>query len=359
MKKNPPIAPTTGIEPAESLRSGSGAFAAGVQERVRRLIDNVKSVIYIDTRKLEHIIAAQIAGGHVMLADAHGVGKTSLAKALAGSIDWSDSPVEPGVRRVKPFSRIQCTVDLLPQDILGFSRFLGTSSRLTFVRGPIFAHYVLCDEINLLTPKTQGSFFQAMEEQTVTVENRTHALPDPFLIIATMNLKGVHLFPLPAPQLDRFMIQLSVGYPTPEDEAAIIRQHGREDAWERFGAVIRSAELIEWQRLVDQVSIHREVVEYIVDCVRQTRQRSEVLMGASPRTGVKVSRLARSLAMVRGQDYVTIDLVKEIFLPAVAHRLVMQDPAQAPEPLLGEIMQSVPAEARRRPGNRDGDHAGE
>jgi MoxR-like ATPase len=354
MNENPGTAPEA-LETAESLGDDSRVFAAGVQERVRRLIENVKSVIYIDTRKLEHIIAAQIAGGHVMLADAHGVGKTSLAKALAGSIDWSDGPVEPGARRVKPFSRIQCTVDLLPQDILGFSRFLGSSSRLTFVRGPIFAHYVLCDEINLLTPKTQGSFFQAMEEQTVTVENRTHDLPDPFLIIATMNLKGVHLFPLPAPQLDRFMVQLSVGYPTPEDEASIIRQHGREDAWQSFGPVIRSTELIEWQRLVDRVSIHPEIVDYVVACVRQTRQRSEVLMGASPRTGVKVSRLARSLAMIRGQDYVTVDLVKEIFLPAVAHRLVMQDPAQAPEPLLGEIMQSVPAEPGRRRGDRPGE----
>jgi len=323
----------------------------GVRSRVGRLIGNIKSVIYIDTRKLEYMIAAQIAGGHVMLADAHGVGKTSLAKALAGSIDWSAREADAGGRRVKPFSRIQCTVDLLPQDILGFSRFVGDSTRLSFVRGPIFAHYVLCDEINLLTPKTQGSFFQAMEEQTVTIENRTHDLPDPFFIIATMNLKGVHLFPLPAPQLDRFMIQLSVGYPSPEDEAAIIQQHGREDAWDTFGPVVASGELISWQRLVDRVSIHPEIVEYIVSCVRQTRQSSEVLMGASPRTGVKVSRLARALALIRGQDYVTIDLVKEIFLPAVAHRLVMQDAAQVPEPLLQEIMRSVPVESGR---GRDG-----
>jgi MoxR-like ATPase len=369
MKKNSSPATDTGLQgasrhreaadgalrdAADGSRTEGTAELAAVKARVQRLIENVKSVIYIDTRKLEHIIAAQIAGGHVMLADAHGVGKTSLAKALAGSIDWLDSEpaAEPDRRKVKPFSRIQCTVDLLPQDILGFTRFLGSSPRLSFVRGPIFAHYVLCDEINLLTPKTQGSFFQAMEEQTVTVENKTYELPDPFLLIATMNLKGVHLFPLPAPQLDRFMVQLSVGYPSPADEAAIIRQHGREDAWESFGPVIRSAELIEWQRLVDRVSIHPEIVDYIVTCVRQTRQRSEVLMGASPRTGVKISRLARALAMIRGQDYVTVDLVKEIFLPAVAHRLVMQDPAQVPEPLLGEILQSVPAEARQRRGDR-------
>jgi MoxR-like ATPase len=317
----------------------------GVRQGVARLIENIKSVIYIDTHKLEYIIAAQIAGGHVMLADAHGVGKTSLARALAGSIRWVED-VQPGDDRgVKHFSRIQCTVDLLPQDILGFSRFLGSSSRLTFIPGPIFAHYVLCDEINLLTPKTQGSFFQAMEEQTVTVESKTYQLPDPFFIISTMNLKGVHLFPLPAPQLDRFMVQLSMGYPDSQDEASIIKQHGRDDAWSRFAPVVTSAEMLQWQRLVDSVSIHSDVVDYIVACVRQTRHHPDVLMGASPRTGVKVSRLARALALLRDQDYVNIDLVKEIFLPAVSHRLVMQDASQSSVPLLEEILRTVPVGA--------------
>jgi MoxR-like ATPase len=317
----------------------------GVRQGVARLIENIKSVIYIDTHKLEYIIAAQIAGGHVMLADAHGVGKTSLARALAGSIRWVEDGQPGDDRGVKHFSRIQCTVDLLPQDILGFSRFLGSSSRLTFIPGPIFAHYVLCDEINLLTPKTQGSFFQAMEEQTVTVESKTYQLPDPFFIISTMNLKGVHLFPLPAPQLDRFMVQLSMGYPDSQDEASIIKQHGRGDAWSRFAPVVTSAEMLQWQRLVDSVSIHSDVVDYIVACVRQTRHHPDVLMGASPRTGVKVSRLARALALLRDQDYVNIDLVKEIFLPAVSHRLVMQDASQSSVPLLEEILRTVPVGA--------------
>jgi MoxR-like ATPase len=319
-----------------------------VRPGVARLIENIKSVIYIDTRKLEYIIAAQIAGGHVMLADAHGVGKTSLARALAGSIRWVKDEASPNAgdsQGIKHFSRIQCTVDLLPQDILGFSRILGSSSQLTFIPGPIFAHYVLCDEINLLTPKTQGSFFQAMEEQTVTVESKTYELPDPFFIISTMNLKGVHLFPLPAPQLDRFMVQLSMGYPDSRDEASIIKQHGRDDAWSRFAPVITSSEMLAWQRLVDGVSIHSDIVDYIVACVRQTRHHPDVLMGASPRTGVKVSRLARALALLRGQDYVTIDLVKEIFLPAVSHRLVMQDASQSSVPLLEEILKTVPVGA--------------
>jgi len=235
---------------------------------------------------------------------------------------------------------------LLPQDILGFSRLDGSASDLVFMPGPIFSHFVLCDEINLLTPKTQGSFFQAMEEQAVSIEGQTYQLPSPFFIIATMNLKGVHLFPLPAPQLDRFMIQLSMGIPDPEMEASIIKQHGRDDGWKEFRPVIGSSEMRAWQRLVDEVSIHPDVIDYIVACVRETRHHADVLMGATPRSGVKVSRLARALAMVRGTDYVTVDLIKEIFLPAVAHRLVMHDPSQSKEEFLGTILDNVPVEAK-------------
>ena len=323
-------------------------FDAAVKSGVNRLISNIKSVIYIDTTKLEYLVAAKIAGGHVMLADAHGVGKTSLARALAGSIEWDSGEVSQDGVHIEAFNRIQCTVDLLPQDILGFTRLDGSGSQFIFNKGPIFAHFVLCDEINLLTPKTQGSFFQAMEEQTVTIEGNTYHLSDPFFIISTMNLKGAHLFPLPAPQLDRFMIQLSIGYPDPQDEAAIIKQHGRDDAWDDFKPVISSGELLKWQKRVDDVSIHTDIIDYIVECVRQTRYHPDVLMGASPRTGVKVSRLARALALIRGSDYVSIDLIKEIFLTAVSHRLVMQDPDQSSSVVLESILDIVPVESAKR-----------
>jgi MoxR-like ATPase len=318
-----------------------------VQAGAQKLIDNIRSVIYIDPLKLEYMIAAQIAGGHVMLADSHGVGKTSLARALAASIDWKEADVSSEGIEVEPFSRIQCTVDLLPQDILGYTRIDSSSSDLVFTRGPIFAHFVLCDEINLLTPKTQGSFFQAMEEQTVTIEGRTYHLEDPFFIISTMNLKGAHLFPLPAPQLDRFMIQLSMGYPDTAEEISIVKQHGRDDGWGSFSAVVKSADIIEWRRVVDQVSLHEEVVRYIVDCVRKTRQHPEVQTGASPRTGVKISRLVRALALVRGIDFVTIDMVKEVFYNAVSHRLIMRDPDLAPNGVIDSILNTVPVEPRR------------
>ena len=332
-----------------------------VKDEVSDLINNIKSVIYIDNRKLEYLVAANIAGGHVILADSHGVGKTSLARALAGSINWNreSSAVEQtetptngsggsgtgatGVA-MDDFSRIQCTVDLLPQDILGYNRIVGTSHELLFHRGPIFAHFVLCDEINLLTPKTQGSFFQAMEEQNVTVEGKTFLLSDPFFIIATMNLKGSHLFPLPAPQLDRFMLQLSMGFPDGKDEAEIVKQHGRNDSWKHFGPVIGYDRIMGWKDLVDTVVISPEVVDYVVACVRRTREHPEVLMGASPRTGVTISRLARALSLIRGEDYVTIDTIKEILAPAMAHRLVMKNPAISALPVVEEILDNVPVE---------------
>jgi MoxR-like ATPase len=332
------------VDMAETSLAHSRADLLQVSRGAARLVENIRRVIYVDSRKLEYIIAAKIAGGHVILADSHGVGKTSLARALAQSIAWDTTPEQNGEVQVEQFSRIQCTVDLLPQDILGYNRLDGLGHQMLFNKGPIFAHFVLCDEINLLTPKTQGSFFQAMEEQTVTIEGRTYRLPDPFFIIATMNLKGAHLFPLPAPQLDRFMIQISLGFPGAEDEAAIIRQHGRVDGWAGFTPVTAAAELMTWQALVDEVEIHPEIVDYIVECVRQTRAHPDVQLGASPRTGVKLSRMARALALLRGEDYVTVDLVKEILVPAVAHRLVMQDPSQSPVPVIDEVMAKVPVD---------------
>jgi MoxR-like ATPase len=326
-----------------------------IKQSVEMLINNIRNLISVDAKKLEYIIAAQIAGGHVILADSHGVGKTSLARALAQSIRWQ--PETETVRaaatgneghvQMEGFCRIQCTVDLLPQDILGFNRFIGNSSEMFFNKGPIFAHFVLCDEINLLTPKTQGSFFQVMEEQSVTIEGKLYRLTDPFFIIATMNLKGVHLFPLPTPQLDRFMIRLSLGYPSAEEEKNIINQHGKIDAWDSFQSVIDSTDLIRWKKMVDEIQMHPDITSYIVNCVRFTRLHPDIEVPASPRAGVRISRLARSLALCRGMDYVSIDIIKEIFIHAMAHRIITRDPSIPPEAPLTSILNSVPVEPKR------------
>jgi len=331
---------------------------AKIQKSIELLINHIKQLISVDAKKLEYIIAAQIAGGHVILADSHGVGKTSLARALAQSIKWrpEDLSAKSGSKKgdannddvkMEGFSRIQCTVDLLPQDILGFNRFIGHSGEMIFNKGPVFAHFVLCDEINLLTPKTQGSFFQVMEEQSVTIEGKLYKLTDPFFIIATMNLKGVHLFPLPAPQLDRFMIRLSLGYPSEEDETEIINRHGKIDAWDSFTSVIDSADLIRWKKMVDTVQMHPDVTSYLVNCVRQTRVHPDIESPASPRAGVRISRLARSLALCRGMDYVPVDIIKEIFIHSMAHRIITRDPSIPPEAPLENILNTVPVEPKR------------
>jgi len=316
-----------------------------VEKSIKNLCANIQKLISVDDRKLEYIIAAWIAGGHVILADSHGVGKTSLARAMAQSIKWRDEDL--GNIMMEGFSRIQCTVDLLPQDILGYNRFLSNSGELVFNKGPIFAHFVLCDEINLLTPKTQGSFLQVMEEQSVTIEGKHYPLIDPFFIIATMNLKGAHLFPLPVPQLDRFMIRLSLGYPTESEERAIVSMHGQSNAWGDFTSVIESRDLINWKKMVDGVEIHDDVNSYIVSCVRATRNHPDIEVPASPRAGVRISRLLRSLALCRGLDYVPLDFVKETFIPAMAHRIITRDPSIMPETVLEKILDIVAVESRR------------
>lgn len=318
------------------------SYIAAAKNGIDRLVENIRQVIVVQPATLETILASKIAGGHVILADAHGVGKTSLARALSGSIDWGEGQTKDGVK-IEPFSRIQCTVDLLPQDILGFNRFDMQSNRTTFHSGPIFANFILCDEINLLTPKTQGSFLQVMEEQRITIEGSTYHLPDPFFIIATMNLKGSHLFPLPAPQLDRFMVQISLGYPSEQDEIQILTKHGKDDSWKDFKPVIDPNELLAWQKLVDQVSLHADVASYIVRIIRQTRKHPGVITGASPRSGIKLSRLVRALALVRGSDYVTPDLVKEMAFPALCHRIELEDPSRSPSSVIQEVLKEVPA----------------
>jgi MoxR-like ATPase len=186
-----------------------------------------------------------------------------------------------------------------------------------------------------------------MEEQSVTIEGKSYRLNDPFFIIATMNLKGVHLFPLPTPQLDRFMIRLSLGYPDEKEEREIINRHGRIDAWDNFDSVIDSTGLIDLKRMVDEVQMHPDVCSYIVNCVRQTRVHPDIETPASPRAGVRISSLVRSLALCRGMDYVPVDLVKETFIPAMAHRIVTRDPSITPEAPLENILNSVPVEPKK------------
>ena len=316
-------------------------FFKAAHKGITNVKKNIFSVISLEEKKLDYILAAKIAGGHVILADSHGVGKTSLARALASSIDWQKERQTKDGILAKSFNRIQCTVDLLPQDILGFNRFDMENNKYNFNPGPIFGHFILCDEINLLTPKTQGSFFQAMEEQRVSIEGETFTLPFPFFIIATMNLRGQHLFPLPAPQLDRFMIQLSMGYPDEKNEMKIVEFHGKETSWNAFQTVAEIGELLAWQKLVDAVSINENVIHYIVKFVRASRKHPGVLTGLSPRAAIKMARIARALSLVRGDNYTSIDIVKELLEPVFSHRLELEDTSISPSEILQRIQKEI------------------
>ena len=327
-------------------------FLVIASETIQTLVKNIRSVIIISENKLEYIVAAKIAGGHVILADIHGVGKTSLARAFADSIEWAPEKKEMRSKKkdqkekeeeiqVQKFQRIQCTVDLLPQDIIGFNYFNMAKNTYLFNPGPIFSHFLLCDEINLLTPKAQGAFFQAMEERSINIERTKYELPSSFFIIATMNIEGQHLFPLPLPQLDRFIIQLSLNYPNEEAEYSIIERHALENSWQNLVPVVKESELIAWTKLVDRVTISPDVIRYIVSILQASRKYPGVKVALSPRAGIRMSRLSRALAVVRGKDYVDIDLIKELAKPTFAHRLELENTEMSKEDVIQSIVDSI------------------
>lgn len=284
---------------------------------------------------IELLGVALLCEGHVLIEDVPGIGKTSLAKAMAACLN-----VE--------FSRIQFTPDLLPSDITGIFYFNQRSGDFEFRPGPIHANVVLADEINRATPRTQSSLLEAMEERQVTVEGFTSTLARPFLVIATQNpveLEGT--FPLPEAQLDRFLLRLTVGYPTAEEEASILRRFGSAQGRAEVRGFASAEDVITLMDLVRQVYVSDSVVEYIVAISRATRSHESVELGASPRATLALYRTAQALAALRGRTFVTPDDVKALVGPVLAHRLVLRHQGRvrglAVERVLRSIVESVPA----------------
>jgi MoxR-like ATPase len=271
-----------------------------------------------------------------------GIGKTTLAKSLAGCLNAE-------------FRRIQFTPDLLPSDVTGIFYFNQRSGDFEFRSGPIHANVVLADEINRATPRTQSSLLEAMEEHQVTVEGYTSALPRPFLVVATQNpveLEGT--FPLPEAQLDRFLLRLSVGYPSESDEAAILRRFGTAQARPEVRAFASSDDVVGWVELVREIHVSDAVVEYIVALSRATREHESVELGASPRATLALYRASQALAALRGRAFVLPDDVKHLVGPVLAHRLVLRHQGRlrgvAIERVLRSIVESVPAPVELVPG---------
>ena len=300
----------------------------------RKIIDNINTVIVGKESAIEKAVAALIAGGHILIEDVPGVGKTVLAKSLATTIGCS-------------FRRIQFTPDLLPSDITGVSIYNQDTREFEFKPGPILSQVVLADEINRATPKSQSALLEAMEENQVTVDGTTHLLDRPFIVVATQNpIEYEGTFPLPEAQLDRFLIRVTLGYPEISEELDIIERVEKEHPLSRLGSVVTPADIISLQDASISVYVDHVIKQYIVNIVELTRHREQISLGASPRASIGLFHTCKALALIKGRDYVIPDDVKELATPVLAHRLVLSPAARiagvnAPQ-IVSELLEFVP-----------------
>jgi len=282
-------------------------------ERVASLQANVERVIRGKAEVIQYCIAALLAKGHILLEDVPGVGKTTLAHALARSLSLS-------------FQRIQFTSDLLPADIVGVTIFNQDQQDFEFISGPVFTNVLLADEINRATPKSQSALLEAMSEGMITVEKRRLPLPDPFLVIATQNpVEHVGTYPLPESQLDRFLMKLTIGYPNSTDEKKLLRAGGAQDALEHLQPVLDAVELRELQERVSTIHVNESLVDYLMHVVHVTRNHAEVALGVSTRGALTYFKACQALAMVSGRDFVIPEDIKRLAGPVLSHRIVMKD----------------------------------
>ncbi len=279
-------------------------------ESVRLITENVERVFLGKSAVVRRSLVGLLAEGHLLIEDVPGVGKTTLARALARSIDVS-------------FQRIQFTPDLLPGDVTGVSVYEAAKAEFTFQPGPIFAQVVLADEINRTTPRTQSALLEAMSDRQVTVDGVTHPLPQPFLVLATQNpheFEGT--YPLPESQLDRFLMRIRIGYPSRDDEKRVLTSRGRSDPLDTLEPVVGAEDVLAMQAAVREVAVEDSLYDYVLAIVAETRASRDIEIGASPRGALHLSRAAQALAFLEGREYVIPDDVKRLAVGVLAHRLV-------------------------------------
>ncbi len=282
-----------------------------MQHHIQALQANIERVVVGKSDVVRLAIIALLAEGHLLIEDVPGVGKTTLAHALAKSIDCS-------------FQRIQCTSDMLPSDILGVSVFNQQTTRFEFQPGPIFGNVVLADEINRTTPKTQSSLLEAMSERQISVDGVTYPLNPPFMVLATQNPLEYHgTYPLPESQLDRFFMRIRMGYPSADYEKAIMRSERTVAALEHLDPVLTKDEVLALQADVDQVQIDESLQEYIVALAAKTRESRWLELGVSPRGTLALQRAARAAALLAGRSYCLPDDIKPLITPVFAHRIML------------------------------------
>lgn len=302
---------------------------------------NIQKVIVGKSQVLRFIKTAMLCSGHVLIEDIPGTGKTLLAKALAKSMGVS-------------FNRIQFTPDLLPSDLTGLNYFNQQKGAFEFRRGPLMAHIVLADEINRATPRTQAALLEAMAEQQVTVDGVTYPLEAPFLVLATQNpIETGGTFPLPEAQLDRFFMQLAMGYPTREEEHQILDRFGMQNPLEALEAVIQPDDFFKARAAINQVTISRAVQDYLIDIVEATRRHELIDIGISPRGTLALYQGAKAYAALEGRDYVLPDDVQALAMPMLAHRLKLKAMRHHSETKAGDVLAEIlgtiesPIEVRR------------
>jgi len=310
--------------------------ASEIGTRVRQLQQAIETVVLGKPEPVKLALVCLLANGHLLIEDVPGVGKTTLAHALARVFDCS-------------FRRIQFTSDLLPSDILGVSVFNQSNQSFEFRPGPVFANVVLADEINRTTPKTQSALLEAMSEGKVSVDSRTYPLPAPFMVVATQNPVEHHgTYPLPESQLDRFLLRIRMGYPEGEAEKDILRRRDHMPDLERLQPMVRSEDIIEAQSLVMRVHMDESLLDYIMALVEATRRSEYLLIGVSPRGSLALHRGAQALAYYEGREYCIPDDIKRLVLPVLAHRVVVSSKYSSPhkrseeaETILTEILQHI------------------
>lgn len=293
------------------------------------LFDNINKVIHGKEKQIQHIIAAWLADGHVLLEDVPGTGKTVLAKTIAKSVDLH-------------FGRVQFTTDLLPSDIIGTTIYDDEKKKLLFRKGPIFSTFFLGDEINRATPRTQSALLECMAERQVTIENTTTSLDKLFFVIATQNPIEQHgTFPLPEAQLDRFSIKLTLGYPAKEMELLMAKNRYLINPYDVIGPVITGDEILKIKKSVSEIKIQDSVYNYAMDVIEATRKHPDCKLGASPRSFLTLIKMAQAMAYINGDDFVRPSIIYNLCNPVLAHRLSLTPEAKFSGKNINEVIKDI------------------